>query len=177
MQRRTDGLRAASGLTQNVSPARQLVLSEKAFDEAHRMLAAVDQLVNDATITRDALPQVVSNDVLLGFLFQNLLQNSCKYGRVDVPVRVHASARRTADAWEFSISDNGRGISQDRISSIFEPYVRGDNVGPDEPGSGIGLNFCRTIIEWHKGKIWAESGTGTGSTFKFTIPLNLTEWP
>ena len=173
MQRRTDGLRVASGITQGVSPARQLVQSEKAFDEAHGMLGAVDQFVKEATITRDALPQVVSNDVLLGFLFQNLLQNSCKYGRVNVPVTVHASAKRVAEAWEFSIRDNGRGIAPTRINSIFEPYVRGDNVGSDEPGSGIGLNFCRTIIEWHKGRIWAESGPGPGSTLKFTIPHTL----
>jgi PAS domain S-box-containing protein len=170
MQRRTDGLRAASGISQGVSPTRQLVQSEKAFDEAYGMLVAIDQLVKEATVTRDALPKVVSNDVLLGFLFQNLLQNSCKYGRVNVPVAVHASATRVADAWEFSITDNGRGIAPGRVNSIFEPYVRGDNVGSDEPGSGIGLNFCRTIIEWHKGRIWVESGPGLGSTFKFTIP-------
>jgi PAS domain S-box-containing protein len=170
VQRRTDGLQAASGLTQGRSPSRELVRSEKAFDESREMLAAVDQFVKDATITRDPLPRVISNEILLGFLFQNLLQNACKYGRVGIPATVHASANRVADAWEFSIKDNGRGISQQRISSIFEPYVRGDNVGPDEPGSGIGLNFCRTIIEWHNGKIWAESGPEPGSTFKFTIP-------
>jgi PAS domain S-box-containing protein len=170
MQRRTEGLQAASGLSQGRSPSRQLIMSEKAFDESHRMLSAVDQFVQIATITRDRLPRVVSNEILLGFLFQNLLQNACKYGCVDVPVIVHASARRVGDAWEYSISDNGRGIPQGRLNSIFEPYVRGDNVGADEPGSGIGLNFCRTIIEWHNGKIWAESASGSGSTFKFTIP-------
>ena len=90
-----------------------------------------------------------------------------------MPVTVHASAKRVAEAWEFSIRDNGRGIAAARINSIFEPYVRGDNVGSDEPGSGIGLNFCRTIIEWHKGRIWAESGPGLGSTLKFTIPHTL----
>ena len=146
------------------------VAEEKAFDDSRDMLAAVDQFVKDAIITRDELPRVISNEILLGFLFQNLLQNACKYGRVGVPVTVHASAKRVDGAWEFSIEDNGRGISPQRISSIFEPYVRGDNVGPDEPGSGIGLNFCRTIIEWHNGKIWAESGPESGSTFRFTIP-------
>jgi PAS domain S-box-containing protein len=170
VQRRTLGLQAASGLTQGRLPSRKLVSSEKAFDESREMLVAVDQFAKDATITSDPLPLVVSDEVLLGFLFQNLLQNACKYGRVNVPVTVHVSAKQVADAWEFSIRDNGRGIPQQRISSIFEPYVRGDNVGTDEPGSGIGLNFCRTIIEWHNGKIWAESGPGVGSAFKFTIP-------
>jgi len=170
VQRRTLGLQAASGLTQGRLPSRKLVSSQKAFDESRDMLVAVDQFAEEATITSDPLPQVVSDEVLLGFLFQNLLQNACKYGRVDTAVTVHVSAKRVADAWTFSIKDNGRGIQRERLDSIFEPYVRGTNVGADEPGSGIGLNFCRTIIEWHNGKLWAESGPNVGSTFKFTIP-------
>jgi signal transduction histidine kinase len=170
MQRRTEGLQAASGLTGGRSYPRERVSAEKAFDESHRMLAAVDQFVRSALVTRDELPRVVSNEVLLGFLFQNLLQNACKYGRVGVPVTVHVSAERVADGWQFSIQDNGRGVPKDRLNSIFEPYIRGDNVGPDEPGSGIGLSFCHAIVKWHRGRIWIESGTRPGSNFIFTIP-------
>ncbi len=172
MQSRTDGLRVASGLSQGKSPPREQVSSQKAFDEAHRTLAEVDQLVERAAISRDQLPKVVSNAELLGFLFQNLLQNACKYGRVNVPVIVHVSAERVDDAWQFSVKDNGRGVSRDKLTAIFEPYVRGENVGFDEPGSGIGLHLCRTIVEgWHQGRIWVESGgPEPGSTFKFTIP-------
>jgi signal transduction histidine kinase len=146
------------------------VSSQQAFDEAHRTLAEVDQLVQRATVTSEPLPEVVSNEVLLGFLFRNLLENACKYGRVDVPVTVHVSAERVNGRWQFSIKDNGRGISPDRLESIFEAGVRGENVTADEPGSGIGLHFCRTIIGWHQGRIWAESGPELGSIFKFTIP-------
>jgi PAS domain S-box-containing protein len=171
MQSRTEGLQVASGLTQGRPAPREKVSSQKAFDEAHRMLAEVDQLVAVATITTDQLPKVVSNEVLLGFLFQNLLQNACKYGRVSIPVKVHVSASRVDGAWQFAVKDNGRGISPGKLRAIFEPYIRGENVGADEPGHGIGLHFCRTIVEkWHRGRIWAESGPEPGSTFKFTIP-------
>jgi PAS domain S-box-containing protein len=170
MQRRTEGLQAASGLTGGRSYNRERVSAEKAFDESHRMLAAVDQFVRNASVTRDELPRVVSNEVLLGFLFQNLLQNACKYGRVDVPVEVHVSAKRAHDGWQFCIKDNGRGVPEDRINSIFEPYIRGGNVGADEPGSGIGLSFCHAIVEWHRGQIWVETGSMPGSKFIFTIP-------
>ncbi len=170
MQRRTEGLSVASGLTVNRSYPQERVSASEAFDESHRMLAAVDQFVRDASITRDDLPRVVSNEVLLGFLFQNLLQNACKYGRVGIPVTVHVSAHRIDEGWQFSIQDNGRGVPDDRINSIFEPYVRGGNVGADEPGFGIGLNFCREIVKWHHGRIWVESGDEPGSNFKFTIP-------
>ena len=170
MQSRTEGLRAASGLTEGRSPLRDWVRSEKIFDEAHSTLAAVDQLVQEATVTRDPLPVIVSNEVLLGFLFQNLLQNACKYGRSGVPVTVHLTAKRLNDGWQFLVIDNGRGIAPDRMNTIFEPYVRGENVEVGEPGYGIGLSFCRAIVEWHQGRIWAESNKGPGTTFNFTIP-------
>ncbi len=170
MQSRTDGLLVASGLSEGKYPPRERVSAQAAFEEAHRTHAEVDQLVQRAAVTTEQLPDVVSNEVLLGFLFRNLLENACKYGRVGVPVTVHVSARRVDGAWEFSIADNGRGIAPDKLETIFEAGVRGDNVGADEPGSGIGLHFCRTIIGWHQGKIWAESGPEPGSTFKFTIP-------
>jgi PAS domain S-box-containing protein len=172
MQSRTDGLRVASGLSQGKSPPREHVSSQKAFDEAYRTLAEIDQLVGRAEVTCGPLPNVTSNVELLGFLFQNLIQNACKYGRVDVPVIVHVSAERIGGAWQFSVKDNGRGVSRDKLTAIFEPYVRGENVGFDEPGSGIGLHLCRTIVEgWHQGRIWVESGgPEPGSIFKFSIP-------
>jgi signal transduction histidine kinase len=104
----------------------------------------------------------------LGCLFQNLLQNACKFGRVDVPVEVHVSAERYSGGWEFSFCDNGMGIRADWVDRIFDPYVRDFEM--ERPGTGIGLSFCRRIIEWHGGRIWAESVLGSGSTFRFTIP-------
>jgi PAS domain S-box-containing protein len=170
MQTRTDGLLVAAGLNQGKHPPREQVSSQQAFDEAHRTLAEEDQLVQRATVTNDPLPEVVSNEVLLGFLFRNLLENACKYGRVGVPVMVHVSAERIDHSWQFSIADNGRGVPHDKLEAIFEAGVRGENVSSDEPGSGIGLHFCSTIISWHQGRIWAESGPAPGATFKFTIP-------
>jgi PAS domain S-box-containing protein len=169
MQTRTDGLLAASGLSQGKNPPRERVSAQQAFDEAYRTLAE-DQFVQRAAVTSQPLPEVVSNEVLLGFLFRNLLENACKYGRVNVPVTVQVSAERINGAWQFSIKDNGRGISPDKLESIFEAGVRGENVSADEPGSGIGLHFCSTIIDWHQGRIWVETGPEPGATFKFTIP-------
>jgi PAS domain S-box-containing protein len=170
MQTRTDGLLVASGLSQGKNPPKERVSSQQAFNEAYRTLAEEDQFVQRAAVSSEPLPEVVSNEVLLGFLFRNLLENACKYGRVGMPVTVHVSAKRIDGAWQFSIKDNGRGVPPDKLDSIFEAGVRGENVSADEPGSGIGLHFCHTIIGWHQGRIWAESGSEPGATFKFTIP-------
>ena len=66
----------------------------------------------------------------------------------------------------LSVSDNGPGISVEVADRLFEPFVSTKGV----KGMGIGLSICRTIIESHGGKIWADPGAGTGATFRFTLP-------
>lgn len=82
-----------------------------------------------------------------------------------------ATLRVTTDVGEngmaiVSVIDNGPGISSEIISRLFEPFVSTKGV----KGMGVGLSVCRTIIESHGGKIWAEPDTGRGTTFRFTLP-------
>ena len=135
------------------------------------MLAAVDQFVKDRHDHQGpAAPGGIERDPARVPVPEPAAERLQVRAGQRAGNRARFGGATSATAWQFSIKDNGRGISPDRINAIFEPYVRGDNVGADEPGFGIGLNFCRTIIEWHHGKIWAESGPELGSTFKFTIP-------
>lgn len=67
---------------------------------------------------------------------------------------------------EFSVSDNGGGISQERITSLFTPFK-----STKKKGLGIGLYQCKTIVEAHKGKIYVESEEGRGTTFRIELPL------
>ena len=66
----------------------------------------------------------------------------------------------------FSVSDNGPGISETIVDRLFEAFVSTKGV----KGMGIGLSICRTIIENHGGKIWADLDAATGATFRFTLP-------
>jgi PAS domain S-box-containing protein len=167
MNKRTEGLLRTSTLQGN-RQIRFTVRADKAFDESYAILKSVDQFVNSAKVTRGDLPAVASDEALLGFLFQNLLQNACKYGRIGETVVVSVSADRYPGGWKFAVRDNGMGIKPDLMERIFEPYVRDPEM--DVPGTGIGLSFCRRIVEWHGGRIWAESQLGQGATFWFTIP-------
>lgn len=65
------------------------------------------------------------------------------------------------------VSDNGAGISPDVAGTLFEPFVSTKGV----LGMGVGLSVCRTIIEGHGGKIWADPEVATGATFLFSLPL------
>jgi PAS domain S-box-containing protein len=167
MHHQTEGLLRASTL-QGRRQVRTTVPTEEVFDKTLDILRSVDQFVAGAAVDRDDLPAVVSDDKLLGFLFSNLLQNACKYGRDSTLVSVRVSASREPNGWTFLVADNGLGIEPALVEEIFEPYVRGQETGV--PGTGIGLSLCRRIVEWHGGRIWVESELGRGSTFKFSIP-------
>ena len=121
-----------------------------------------------ATVTCDALPEVMADSVQIAQLFQNLLDNALKF-RGREAARIHVGAVRRNGEWEFSVSDNGGGIEPqffDRIFGIFQRLHSGNEI----PGTGIGLAVCKKIVERHSGRIWVESKPGCGSVFFFTIP-------
>lgn len=71
----------------------------------------------------------------------------------------------------FSVQDQGQGIPQDRLETIFERFQQVDSSDSRKKGgTGLGLAICRQIIEGHGGQIWAESRLEQGSTFYFTLP-------
>ena len=122
---------------------------------------------SDAKVIRDPLPSVMADDVQIGQLFQNLINNAIKFSSDDPP-QIHISAERNENKWIFSVRDNGIGIDPEYASRIFEIFQR--LHGKEEyPGTGIGLAICKKIVERHGGNIWMESEPAKGSTFYFTI--------
>jgi two-component system CheB/CheR fusion protein len=119
-----------------------------------------------ATVTSDPLPTVVAEEVMLMQLFQNLISNSIKYRREETP-RIHVSAERDAEGWMFAVRDNGIGIDPQDTDRVFGMFKR--LHGSEIPGTGIGLALCKKVVERQGGRIWVESETGHGATFKFTI--------
>jgi signal transduction histidine kinase len=99
----------------------------------------------------------------LGNLLINALNYTSERGKVSV------CAERKGDELWFAVADTGCGIAVDRLQSIFERFSQG--ARPDRKGLGLGLYIARRIVEAHRGRIWAESEPGRGSTFYFTLPL------
>ncbi|MES2395976.1 MAG: ATP-binding protein [Bacteroidota bacterium] len=120
-----------------------------------------------ATVLFGAMPIIYGDFVLIGQLFQNLIENAIKF-KGDNDPKVFISAKKENNEYLFSVKDNGIGMKKEYLDKIFVIFQRLNNK-EKYPGTGIGLAICKKIVERHNGKIWVESEEDKGSTFYFTI--------
>jgi light-regulated signal transduction histidine kinase (bacteriophytochrome) len=133
-------------------------------------LLGMQSKLNDcgAEVHFDKLPQVSVDESQFKELFEYLIGNSLLY-RGSEPPNIHIRAEETEDECTISVQDNGVGIEKEYQEKIFRPFSRLHNK--DYPGVGLGLTISRKIVEAHGGRMWVESDGQTGSTFRFTLPV------
>jgi len=105
-------------------------------------------------------------------LFQNLITNATKFQKVDIDPIIKITQKEIASYWQFCLADNGIGIDSKKYKTIFRMFTK-LHLAQKYEGHGIGLAFCKKIVEAHNGKIWVESSPGNGSRFYFTIQKKL----
>lgn len=151
------------GKSQFVSVDLNLVISE--------VLVNLRKAVEDsqAEILMDTLPVVMGCKSQLIMLFQNLISNSLRYKKPDLKTIIKIEALESQNEFLISVSDNGIGINSKFLNEIFEPFRRLHSMD-DYPGSGIGLASCKRIMEYHQGRIWAQSEIASGSNFYVAFP-------
>ncbi len=131
-----------------------------------------------ARIEIGPLPDALGDGILLIQVWQNLIANSLHYRSALAPV-VHISGMIKDGMVEYSLRDNGCGISRADAQSVFEMFRRGASHPEGEAlqsethgqGSGIGLSLCLRIVEIHGGRIWFDTDISIGSRVYFTLPL------
>ena len=127
--------------------------------------AANVQLIHDSNVVQlsadpDRLLQVITN----------LLSNAVKFSPVGATVSV--TLREGSSGVTLSVIDQGRGIPADKLESIFDRFQQVDaSDSRQKGGSGLGLAICRTIVQQHNGRIWAERNPVCGSTFRVVLPF------
>jgi signal transduction histidine kinase len=109
----------------------------------------------------------------------NLVSNAHKYSEIGGEIRIHAEQDR--NTWDpdgaqqvvhLLVQDNGIGISAEDQVKIFQKFFRSDDQKAREaPGTGLGLNITKSLVEMQGGMIWFESEFRKGTTFHFTIPV------
>lgn len=115
------------------------------------------------------LPPVYADKVMVEQVLLNLVKNAMEAMR-EVPVAhrgLRVDGRRTLDGEvELRVLDRGHGLSREQQDQVFSPFFT-----TKQDGLGIGLAICRSIIEYHEGRLFFESRDGGGSVFGFTLPL------
>jgi signal transduction histidine kinase len=105
-------------------------------------------------------------------IWQNLVENACKFMGDQPKPRVEIGVEQRGAEMVFFVRDNGVGIEpryQEKVFSLFE------KLNPKMEGTGMGLALVKRVVELYKGRIWVESGgLGQGANFLFTLPAAIT---
>jgi signal transduction histidine kinase len=118
------------------------------------------------------LPPAWGDDGLVRRVLQNLVGNAVKFtppgGQVEVRVTEWREESAEREFLRVSVIDTGAGVPPELGPNLFEKFAVGQQ---EERGTGLGLAFCRLAVEAHEGRIWAESESGRGAAFHFTLPM------
>jgi PAS domain S-box-containing protein len=115
------------------------------------------------------LPPVLADYERLEEVLVNLVENAIKYSPKGGQVEI--TARTTSDEVIVSVTDEGIGVAEKDRDRLFERFSRLDSrLVRQMKGTGLGLFICKSIVEAHGGRIWAEPASGSGSRFSFSLP-------
>jgi two-component system sensor kinase FixL len=126
-----------------------------AREKGIRVTYALDPAAELALVDRIQIQQVLLN------LIRNAIEAMGDSSRADLLI---ATKAMDGGLIEVSVQDSGVGIAAEVMDRLFQPFM---TTKPQ--GMGVGLSICRTIVEAHGGKIWAQSEPGRGTTFRFTV--------
>jgi signal transduction histidine kinase len=119
----------------------------------------------------EGLPDINVDPSRLEQVITNLLSNASKFSPPGG--QIYFRVRKRNSEMLFEVKDEGIGISPEESQRIFQPYHRVEQDRLKFPGLGLGLAVSKQIVEAHAGEIWVESQPDKGSSFFFTIPINL----
>ena len=135
-------------------------------------LATNKKLKFTTEVTPD-LPRGRGDERRLAQVLLNLVGNAIKFTDVG-EVAIEASVKD--GAFNIAVRDSGPGISAADQAKLFQEFQQADNsITKKKGGTGLGLAITKRIIEMHGGKIWVDSTVNRGSTFAFTLPVNVTQ--
>jgi two-component system, sensor histidine kinase and response regulator len=141
--------------------------AQKAHDKGLEFLAHV---------APDIPENLLGDPLRLGQILTNFVNNSVKFTeRGEIRLNIEL-LERTGDKVQlkFSVRDTGIGMTREQSAKLFQPFVQADtSTTRKHGGTGLGLTICRRLVELMGGRVWLESEPGVGSTFFFTVWLEV----
>ena len=126
----------------------------------------------------DNLPMVQVDQARMVQVLTNLMSNAYKYTPENGEIFITAEqtidrdeAGIEHDVVQLAVRDTGIGMSPEDLEQLFTKFFRSQSVKGNVPGTGLGLNITKNLIELHGGRIWVESTVGEGTIFAYTIPV------
>ena len=141
---------------------------------AQQAIEAVTPVADSASVKlvlRASAVEFVADPDRLQQVMTNLLSNAIKFSPPDSTVTV--AIEQSDEGVSLSVGDEGRGIPADKLETIFDRFQQVDaSDSRQKGGTGLGLAICRTIVDQHGGRIWAEQNPVRGSIFRMFLPAD-----
>lgn len=120
----------------------------------------------------DDAPVFFADKALMKRVFSNLIQNAVSHSSRPITLAMHA--KRSGDSVLFTFADDGPGIPPEYHEVIFRKFgqVSSGAITPRVRSSGLGLTFCKLVVDLHGGMIWVRSREGEGSSFHVELPVS-----
>ena len=154
----------------------KLKVSAKVLNVSELIDASVELMLNNAAAKNLEIINNVSFDILafadenmITTVLRNLLSNAIKFTPQGGSIRFEATKQKKMI--EICIADNGMGMTEETMASLFKLDVFTSTLGTNkETGTGLGIILCKEFIEKNNGKLWVESSLNNGTIFYFSIP-------
>jgi PAS domain S-box-containing protein len=166
MQRIIEDLLMYTQVDRQARPAEYTDLASAVEEALAGLRTAVT--TSGASVTLGDLPTLRIDRAQIALVFRHLLDNAIKFRSESMP-QVRIWAERKGDDWHIHVKDNGIGFDPEFAERLFAIFQR-LHGRTEYPGTGIGLAICKKIVSRHRGRIWADSRSGEGSTFSFSLP-------
>lgn len=133
-----------------------------------------EQAIDPTIVIMEKMPPIKGERTQIKQVYSNLMANAVKFSQKETDPKVEVGCDEKSKECVFYVKDNGVGFDMKYYSKLFGVFQR-LHTNEEFKGTGVGLSIVEKVISKHKGRVWAESKVGSGATFFFAIPKNLSK--